>query len=368
MADTKCCWHESKPCQFPGSLVKFENKMYCRFHLPLRPNNKPSAESFQELVGTRADLEGVQFPRGSYNFRRHEVTTNLNHCVFGDGVELIFGCVEATAEHARFLGKASLRLSSRTRVSVDRSVFEGPLTLRATNDARTGDCRAVKWSFRKATFNSTADFRAAIFVESLCLDDVTFFGPTQFDGAEFPQQTTAHRLRFVDASVAPDLEGSFRAARIEFSKARNRELEGRFYMWEKRCHRLGLPLKNWRSWLPRSISALYDWISGYGQSYEKAFTWLVVTQVAFALGYSVASGSFNVPGRMHSTAVSFAASQVVKPFELLSSRYEPTGTFKKLLGDSPSDWWIFWTTLHSLISLSLLGLFVLALRWRFRRE
>jgi hypothetical protein len=79
------------------------------------------------------------------------------------------------------------------------------------------------------------------------------------------------------------------------------------------------------------------------------------------------SGRFALGGRPDSKVLAFTFSQVVKPFELLSARTADGGVYQGLNIDG-NGWWIFATALDSLFSLTLVALFFLALRWRFRRD
>jgi hypothetical protein len=36
--------------------------------------------------------------------------------------------------------------------------------------------------------------------------------------------------------------------------------------------------------------------------------------------------------------------------------------------DTSSGWWLFFTAIQSILSITLIALFLLAIRWRFRRE
>jgi len=175
------------------------------------------------------------------------------------------------------------------------------------------------------------------------------------------------RARFRRTAQRASDEGAYRAIRNLFHKNRAREWEGYFYALEKRCHRRSLP---WRSaWFARSLSALYDWTAVYGQSYERAFLVFVLVQIVFGFGYSIFSGRFGLSTEVDPIIVAFALAQALKPFELLAARRPSSTVYTEVLsGAEESVLWIASTVLHSVLSLALIALFLLAVRWRFRRE
>lgn len=168
--------------------------------------------------------------------------------------------------------------------------------------------------------------------------------------------------------MTPDAEGSYRSARLVFAVHKNRELEGVFYACEKRCHRRSLSPKHVRDWLPRALSALYDITSGYGHSYGKALASFLAIQLCFGIGYSVASKRFEVSTEIDWNIVLFTLVQVARPFELLSVRSHDATLFGVVNLSKASPWWGIASFVHSTASLALLALFLLALRWRFRRD
>jgi hypothetical protein len=67
--------------------------------------------------------------------------------------------------------------------------------------------------------------------------------------------------------------------------------------------------------------------------------------------------------------LAFTFSQVAKPFELFSSKVSMDGAYAILRdSDYGTGLWQLLTAVQSVFSLSLVALFLLALRWRFRRE
>jgi hypothetical protein len=106
----------------------------------------------------------------------------------------------------------------------------------------------------------------------------------------------------------------------------------------------------------------------YGQSYGRALFCFCAVQLVFAVGYAIASGRLQIPGAIDGKVIGFTFAQVVKPFELFSNRDVSESSVFEIVPVCSRSWWMFWTALHSVASLVLATLFLLALRWRFRRE
>jgi hypothetical protein len=84
--------------------------------------------------------------------------------------------------------------------------------------------------------------------------------------------------------------------------------------------------------------------------------------------YSALSGRLTtLPARYDSHVIAFTFAQVVKPFELFSAKAPTSGAYA-LIPDPPSGWWLLLTATQSILSITLTALFLLAIRWRFRRE
>lgn len=204
---------------------------------------------------------------------------------------------------------------------------------------------------------------------SVVLNDLTLSLPPTLssNGVQNPQDISFARLKLLPSAYGAGSEAKYRAIRNQFHLNRDREHEGMFYMFEKRARRKAMPLTKVSSWLPRAVSACYDQFAGYGQSYERALTLLVAVQVAFGLIYSVLSGRFVLFGALDSRVAAFTFAQLVKPFELLSGR-EATGWPYGGVYTDESGLWTVVTAVHTVLSLILVALFLLALRWRFRRD
>jgi hypothetical protein len=274
-------------------------------------------------------------------------TFDFHNCVFGDS-----GSPGAGRVVIRYATNATARLDSikaYAQLEVQPSAAH----------------QALNWTFRNAECFGEVDLRNVPFAESLDLTDALFHARVRFEGTTMPQQTRAHGLRFEGAALSPSAEGSYRAARIVFADHKNRELEGVFYALEKRSHRRSLGRV--RNWFARLMSALYDYTSAYGQRFERTALWFVGVQVLAGAAYSVVLKRWELCFCPDWGVMLFTISQLVKPFELLSGRRVEIAMLAGL-GEPRLHLLSFLTFVHAAVSLILLALMLLAIRWRFRRD
>lgn len=323
-------------------------------------------EYLQAALDSGNQLTETTFPLGQFSLQYNR-NVELSKCKFTPGAQLF---ITAPVQHV-VLRDASSSMEDRaipfaishfTTASVDLSSsnFICPLELNSSNHG------CEDYVFKNARLEAGLIAPKVNFTSSLCLDELKLGGRIILEGATFPQFTTADGLTFLPSAHIVENEGDFRAARLAFGLLGNKELEGVFYAMEKRCHRKGLPISIFKpkALFARFVSALYDWTSIYGQSYERAFSWFLCTQLFFGLAYSICRGKFGLEpdGRIWK----FTLAQLVKPFELFSAKQLPD-FYEYVAGVSPSVGWAIAAGIHSIVSLSLLALFLLALRWRFKR-
>jgi hypothetical protein len=371
-----CRWHDEIPCQFAQHFpfYSWKDKTYCKAHLPLGLAVSLTQEGVDRLLNEYQDYTGVNFPAGTYEFKNSSAHKNLLHCEFADGVTLVFRHDSLWVVHsAECLGCIDIKFYGAVSLQFERSNVYGTFSVTHSGLFPGFQNRCKAWSLSGTSFFDGVNLAELEFTGSLNLDGVKLSGPVNLTGTKFPQQTTAYDLVVSGDALDKRCEGSYRDARNAFHAHRNRELEGKFFALEKRCHRNGLP-NTFNYFLPRLLSWLYDKTSEYGQSYGRALVAFGLVQVLFCLGYSLFSGGrywrFAIFGEWDSSAVAFTFSQVAKPFELAASRYAAQSkTYDDIVGNSLHlGWWQLWTALHSIVSISILALVLLALRWRFRRE
>jgi hypothetical protein len=364
-----CQWTESAACPFSAPndvFVEFEGRQYCPLHLPLRSNQKENAANFAaRFIGLQdagvTEFMGVSFPGTiAPNYARYDARRNFNliGCDFGDRVQIVANTYDIDLSTSVMTGSCNLNIGSAgVEVTCVHTTFLGALTV----DVSDQPCTLV---FNGSDFRSTVQLNFVAMMRALNFRACKFAHPPSFPRSEkIPQRTNFYRATF---TLHAEDESAFRAIRNYFSDHRARDPEGRFYALEKRCHRLSMTRP--REWTPRAISFLYDLSSEYGYSYGWALFWFIIIQIGFGLAYAGLSDRlFHPGGHFDSRVVAFTFAQVVKPFELFSGK-APTADAYAIIPNVPSGWWLFLTALQSVLSITLIALFLLAIRWRFRRE
>ena len=153
------------------------------------------------------------------------------------------------------------------------------------------------------------------------------------------------------------------------------------YSLEQRCRRKGGEL----SITEGMFSLLYQWTSDYGRSLIRPVVGLAGVVLAFfliyprMLGCELSIAECHRDGFQRAVAV-FTIEQVLRPFAIWSPRYSPStppiptqrvvaierSHIVHALNSKPLLVRIV-STLQSVLCITLIGLFVLALRWKFRR-
>lgn len=364
-----CQWSESTPCPFSAPsdrFIEFGDRQYCPLHVPLGSPEKPNASDFAEQFRKlqekgNTEFEGVTFPGAiAPNTARYDAWRNLNltNCTYGDRTEVVSNAVDLDLSESQCVGTFGINVGSGGNDTICKSMtFQGKLTVDVSNQAGTLD-------FEGSAFLSTSQFNSVERARKLNFTNCDFTHPPGFAGnKDLPQKTNFRRAQF---TLRAEDESAYRTIRNHFNTHRARDAEGRFYALEKRCQRRGM--SHPREWVVRSISTLYDIACEYGQSYSRALLWFCVLQLAFALMYSLLSGRLTtLPARYDSHVVAFTFAQVVKPFELFSAKAPTAGAYA-IIPDASSGWWLLLTATQSVLSITLITLFLLAIRWRFRRE
>lgn len=368
-----CTWgKDRRSCQFQTHLClqePFEGRYYCPAHAPLEHPKKLGGDWTQEFViaqlraGNR-DLSGIVFPgmpgRAYSIGEGHPVTAT--GCLFDRGLSLDIRN-DADLSRATALGKLDITKHGY-KLELQDGIFSGDLTISVPAGGIVDAARA--------SFGATLAVNAGADMASLRLGGCQFSKAPQLSGAtsrKLPQDTSFRESRFLPSAFSGGTEAKYRQIRNLFHENRDREQEGFFYCLEKRAMRKSL---GWRgaSLVSRLFSALYDWLAAYGQSYERTLGWFVGVQAALAVIYSwMSAGRAFFNGHWSAPTLTFTLAQVVRPFELLSARQPDSAAYVAVYpGKTGLGWWAFATTAHSVLSISLLALFLLALRWRFRRD
>jgi uncharacterized protein YjbI with pentapeptide repeats len=367
-AETRCQWHDSELCPFrdelAGSYIQYGEKSFCLAHLPSEANGQNDAPWAQRLLAGRenrgvTDFRGIVLT-GAATYQLNNSKHDLAGAFVGENVD-IANDVGGTADLSKavFAGNNIIRGNWRS-LKCHSAKFSGRVEFRLAGCEGSIDLSG-------SHFLDAAQFHAVEKLSQLNLNDCRFASAPTINDIKIPQQTTFSRAKFRSTAFRAADEGRYRYIRNLFHANRAREAEGQFYAYEKRAHRRSLPWKS--AWFPRVLSCLYDWTSSYGRSYERALVILIAVQIAFGIGYGWAADRLHVPGKIDTEVLAFTLSQVVKPFELLSARAPTGAAYAAVLnGSAVTAPWIVSTFVQSVFSVALFALFLLALRWRFRRD
>lgn len=367
---------------------------YCTFHNPIFPRPekfKLTAAQIEWLCG-QEELRGMVLPSGTYVFSK---PISFVSCRFS-GDQFNFHCGEKILFDDVIFGIQSksrppiafIHFSRNTEISFTRTTSYH--AIRAKSKEKEAPTLS-RWTLSESEFFATVNLREVRFADHLALNNSMFHGPIYFAERELeiPQSVDTRGIRFGDKATAPHAEPSYRSIRVALEKHKNREPEGQFYAFEKRCQRKGIPNSNPRGWkfgfdvsrlmafksplkvverpklrrlFARAVSTLYDSVSMYGHSYGRAFITFCGIQVLFGSGYSFYFDRLAPTLNVDWELIRFTLLQVVKPFEALS---KPD---TQALGQTIGAGLQLLLAAHSVASLATIALFLLALRWRFRRE
>ncbi|NVK19054.1 MAG: hypothetical protein HWE30_10185 [Methylocystaceae bacterium] len=209
--------------------------------------------------------------------------------------------------------------------------------------------------FNNRKFNDTTDFLNVEFSVAPEFYNAELHSDISFRGAEFFDKGDAHEK--VEAANA------YRVLKLRMEDFRNRSEQGRFNMLEQRAKRT-TDLQGWDKFL----SWIYDVTSEYGTCTSQPLVALSIVSGIFAALYLILFNiifldlAHNQFFNMLVNSFNFTIEQIVHPFQVWSGRYVSVfdleiPTAVKLLA-----------SLQSIMSFTLLALFLLALRWRFKRD
>jgi uncharacterized protein YjbI with pentapeptide repeats len=248
--------------------------------------------------------------------------------------------------------------------------------------------------FANSRFIKNAVFAGKELIEPCDFSETTFEGDAIFSDRDLPDGMIFEGARFLGRPVfynakihaGIDFSGAsfefrnasgvqaFRYMRKEMEDRRDRPQEARFYRLEKRCERLRHHLLSF----DRFASWAYDAFSGYGQSMAAPLGWLAASVLFFAGLYCAYFGFVDIDSltalfddegnwKASLSFLGFSLEQVARPFAIWSGRYETAQKELATLVASGGLGLRIISSVQTLTSLSLIAMFVVALRWQFRR-
>ena len=371
-------------CQFAvpeGKLIEFDGVSWCPFHLPMsdaegNPGakaawpafrvNEMNAGIFRFIEAARqeerpADLSGVVFP-GLVSFghlsqgedRLPAISfagawfgdeVRFSDCRFADEAwfaDAVFAGPAWFAETV-FFGEAIFDGAQFTGVTtfqgaafLDNAYFRGE-----PGESPNSGISVESMRFTGAVFLRETDFSNRSFLQAADFVDADFHQAPKFHNCELRQYAEFRGARFRDKRT-PCAPRAYRELKHAMEKLRAWNEMAMFHAFEQISLRRqkGTPLRD------RVMSLLYELGSDYGRNFVIPLLWLFVFGGGFFFLYG------HLGGLDTDTALTFTVQQYVRPFAVW---FAAGDVLLKVLA-----------SLQSLLGITLVTLFVLAVRRRFR--
>lgn len=356
------------------SRVKYKDK--ARF---FRATFDDNAIFSNAIFGKLADFTRTTF--GTDN--KYTNKTALNHAAKFSGTTFKDSVYFS---HATF-GTAAVKGTA----SFVESTFEYPAIFKDTTfqgDAKfsVGDAKNSEFAFREIDFSNakffgTCSFENRNFKTNASFNNAIFHDLVEFHGCTFHQGMSFHKTEFHKTQGGYDAEGfeidsetealerSYRTLKLGMETLRARNEEAMFFGLEMECRRnrrdVGL--------FEHFVAFSYKKLSNYGQSILKPLVWLTgFTALMWCVYYVTGKKTLTdlvldvISGKVESWEIAkFTIEQMFRPFFVWSK--DSSGIRLDLFGNGDLLIPIL-ASLQSLATLSLLALFLLALRRRFKMD
>ncbi|WP_148677442.1 hypothetical protein [Klebsiella variicola] len=200
-------------------------------------------------------------------------------------------------------------------------------------------------------------------IHEIDFSNAIFSTPPQIQGANIPEGSKIpDKSHFISRKGIHDAS-CYRALRFIMESQRNRELEGMFFSLEQES------LLNDKGTIRKYFSAnyLYYLLSDYGTNYRTPLCILLITIPIFTIIYSiinspVISTSLPIDWDIVIKSLVITLKQTFLPFDVLRNNDSVTSkTAGSVIG------FVLVGVVNSILSVSLLALSGLALRWKFKR-
>ncbi|MCF6323160.1 MAG: pentapeptide repeat-containing protein [Gammaproteobacteria bacterium] len=308
------------------------------------------------------------------------VTFN-NNAVFGDATFGKFACFNSAIfsghadfdsatfsdpidfKSAIFRGRATFEYALITNiVDFESASFNGDTIFASTVFSYGAFFKSTTFigytTFSSATFNHETLFLNTTFDSTTIFQDCRFKFAPQFHNAKLHQDTDFRGAKFEDKTsyYAP---AAYRTLKLAMGKVQSRKEEANFFAYEQESLRH-------QNDTPPSVkisSALYSMLSDYGRNFVRPLGWLLGITSGFMLLYSVLLKIDVKPIEQYPFVIQFTIEQVVRPFNIWTTKgAEKISTMidgNILLFQSIA-------TVQSLLSITIITLFLLAVRRHFK--
>ena len=357
-----------------AQLRNYNDKFYCPFHLPIDAKRELSVEDkntfknlfvnhFGKTSTNNINVEGVEF----LNFV-NLITTRyieLRGCVFvtedrpGSMISIITTSDAEpvlSLDNCQFIGTGISiegHLANKGIIDINQSFISGGLIMK-----RSLNEDIPSFSITSSKIDTTLYLKNIKFTGSFCLMYCTLPTAIEMENTVFSHDTTFIRNDFSRAML-PENTNSFRSLRQSMSDLSNRELEGEFFIYEKRCDRSQFGKYS----LKRIFSKLYDVFSGYGTDFVKPTTYMLgVIGFSWYIYFLLKVADTKIDSQI-SSSLFYALKQAFKPFNIFSPKELELETMNAV-----SRFVLITTSiLESIMVLLMFALTVLALRWKFKK-
>ena len=265
--------------------------------------------------------------------------TYFRNTVFSSGIG------EVNFKKSKFKGKTDFKSSGKNG---DLNSFQGEIDF---SGAKFLGDPIDEVTFENRTFQKRTSFRGC-----------TFEKAPRFHGCSLHQDTDFTDARFLDRQ-GDEATRAYRTLKLDMEEKRAREEHLMFYALEMESRQRTTKKK-----LLKFLSSLYGMTADYGQSVSRPLLWLGCSYLIFATIYTIFFNELLKEHLVHTDNLHlffhFSLEQIVRPFRALE--FSPLVEFLKKIPAANHFLLRFIAAFQSLLSLVLLLLFGLAVRWRFK--
>lgn len=240
--------------------------------------------------------------------------------------------------------------------------FEGKVDF--SSYGKEEEQKLLATSFRGSLFRKEATFTNRLFTATANFSGCQFWLAPNFHGAQLHQDTRFPGIDAFHDTASDDAPSAYRTLRQLMDKNSCRREEAMFYILEQRALR---NVNGAQSTWENAASWIYDKVSCYGTNFWWPIAWMFAALFAFGSIYALwASFPLAQPLKfdrvLFGKGLSFSFQQIVNPFWV----------WRDDTPDLPMIDWIPWikviASVQSLVTTGLFALFLIALRWRFKRD
>ena len=294
---------------------------------------------------------------------------NFRNTIFEQGCE--FGSATfagyANFSNSRFSGNAVFTDSNFQRgASWENATFSGAFIFHRMTEAVP-----LVADFSGCRFNGSVSFCNRPLASGTSFTHAIFGGLPNFFDCSIHSSIDFSTVKF--KYTGADARAAYAELRRKMEDRRDRVQQGTFHALEKRCERRTLP----RFSFDRFISWLYDATSAYGISIVRSLVWLAgltfFSAGVYAKLFHVADPELVATlwcddwAHFISTVFSFSLQQVLHPFTIWAGKYEPIAP---IIGVALTEYPLvlrLTAAMQSLLAFGLIAVFLISIRWRYRR-